>query len=470
MSRLAALLLALALAAAARASETPPVDLGALAAAHPDDPNLAWAHARALVAEERHAEAAAALAALRARWPQRFPEAAWLHGRALLHAGEPQAALAVVDAARVEQPDDEALVLLRAAILLRLERHAEAQEGLERAAARDPSLAALADELRATRSHERHDARRTRPAPVDPARRLALEIYTGTEWDSNANVDNSAIPGPRVSDWRIVSGAGLTWRALRREAWQVDLEYRYDREDPIELEDLARDRHLAELSLVRLVSDRLALLLEAEFAATRLDRDWYHSGWRVEPGALFAFGRRAGWLRAWAELGQDDYHDEPRLSSLERDADVYGAALEHVLPVPGWRGGFASLRLDGSRNDTGAEQDPFGFDGAYDHDAVGVRLRLRGPLAFGVSLDAVGGWEGARYDHGNVLAALSELDASPVRRRDDVLWSRVSLVRPVHRLVQLELSWRHHDRSSNVALYDVESDTVGCYFTFTPSR
>jgi hypothetical protein len=473
MRRSAALVLALALGlgpATAVRAEAPP-DLGALVAAHPDDPNLAWAQARALVAEGRHAEASEALAKLRARWPGRFPEAAYLHGRALLHAGDPQAALAVVDAALAEAPQDESLTLLRATILVRLARDAEASESLAGLAARDPQLAdlaELAETLRVTRTRERQDARRTRSADVDPTAPLSFQIYTGTEYDTNANVDNSAIPGEQVGDWRIVSGAGITWRAWRAETWQLDLDYRYDREDPIELDELARDRHLAEVSLLHTVGDRVGLTLDAEFAATRIDETWYHSGWRVEPGVLVAFGRRAGYLRVFAHAGQDDFRDDPLLGSLERDADVFGAAAEQVVPIRRWEGAFVSLRIDGRRNDTDARRDPFGFGGAYDYDAVGARLRLRGPLWLGVALDAEGGWEGAWYDHANVIEALASLSASPPSRHDDVLWSRVSLVRPVHRWVQLELAWRHYDRASNVGLYAVESDTVGFYFTLAP--
>lgn len=455
----------LALAPGARA-ETPRPDLAALVAQHPDDPDLAWVYARSLVREDRFAEAAEALARLRERWPGRYPEAPFLHGRALLRAGEPETARAVVEAARNERPQDRSLELLHAAVLLHLGRDAEAEARLERVAARDPDLAPLLDGVRREGLAE-GEARGPAPAPR-AASPLGLEVYGGVEYDTNANVDNDALAGPREADARLVSGVGIRWRAFRGERARVHLGYRYDREDPFDLRELARDRHRLDASFQLGLSERLALLLDAEGSASRLDQSLYHVDWRVRPGLLVELGPRAGLLRLFAEAGQERFREDPVLASLERDADVYGGGAELLRGMPFWRGAFVSLELDGRRELTDGSRDLLGFESAYDRTAAGAELRVRGPLAFGVRVDASLAWEGAWFDHDNVMQALTEGRRAAAPRRDSTLASRVSLIRPLGSWLQVELSWRRFDRGSSVDVYGVESDVIGFYVTAIP--
>jgi len=472
-------------------------------AAHPDDPDLHWAHARALAAAGQPWRAARRIATYEARWPGRRPEAPVERARLWLEGGRPGLALAAAREAETSAlaPRYRAhAALYRGLALRQLGRRPEAHAALARAAGLDPSLRAevwlvrAVDLLDAGREREA-DALLRRVIALDPTAEAArrarlllprreptssrrswrLDAYAGAEWDSNITLDNEAVALEEDQrDFRGVGGASvlLRWEPPGADGrLALSGGYRADTRLHGELTDYDLHVHSGFASLRWRAAPRLALRLDGVAWGSWRDGDRYVRATSARPQLLFVWGPRAGTTRLFGDVEWREFHDEPQLAALERDAFVWGGGAEHFvrLPLPedGWgEGAWASLGGRFERQETRARE-AAGFGGDYDGDVWEGRARLSWPL---VSSEALGGrgpleldadLTVARelYQHDNLIGFTE--DGERRERRDTYGELELALSVPLHRLLRLELSWRGVRRDSNVDAFEVNRQVFG---------
>jgi len=485
-----ALVLALGLAAAAAAA--PGSDLARLEAAaarHPDDPDLAWALARALAEAGRSRAAEQRVSAFVARWPQQRAEAwLWL-GRWRYERGEDAAAVEALEHALSLEPSATAHLYL--GLALRRQGALEpAERQLRRAAELEPELASetlllsglgrlregdaqagerlLAEAI--ARDPEGEAARsarlvlegRVRPEP----RRLRLEAWSGVDFDSNVTLESGDLPGPGSDHEDVRFSWGASARTLQPlgERGALEAGARYDQSAYLELDAYDSQRFLGFLSLHWRVGPRVALRLDGRVDHARLDDAPYLLAEAVRPNLLLGFGERWGVLRLFAEGERLDYHEQPFISSLERGGWRYGGGLEHTGLLPLRPGAWLALGAGYARLDTTARRDLLGFDGAYDHDRWRGSLRSHWPLVWGFEADTSLFLDGELYAHRNVVDALTAGGVGttdPCKRRDLVLNAGLALTRPVNRWVDLQLVYAYTNRDSNVELYAYDRSVGG---------
>ncbi len=488
LAGLAAALCAALPGAAARAHPGEPdhTRLHRAAAAHPEDPDLAWAAVRAHL-DVAPAEALAGLEAFRLRWPGRRPEAASLQGRLLYDLGRDAEALAVVDARLAEVPDDGSALFVRGLVLRRQDRLDEADAALERAAALEPELAVEALVLR---SLARHAAGETgaardllaRADELDPESELArsarvlvggprppaweVAAHGGVEYDSNVTLDAgvalAGLPNDE-RDLRLAWGTAVALRPLRGERLGLTLGYRYDESDHLELSDYDLRSHDAFASLFLRAGERSALRLDARYTRWALGGERYLQTARVQPSLFVGLGPAEGLSRVWGVFERRRYQDRPSLSSLERDGLAFGGGLEHGLTLPRTPARI-TLGASWTRDATDGERDALGFDAAYDRDRTAGHLRLAVPTVWQIVLYAGLTYAYDAYAHRNLFDFLTDdgVGRGDGRvRRDHVLDGRVVLVRPLGRWLQAELAWQATRQSSNVDVYDYGRHRVG---------
>jgi tetratricopeptide (TPR) repeat protein len=466
--------------------------LRAAADAHPDDPDLAWAAALAL-ARAGDPAGIERLAAFEARWPELRPEASFELGRALAAAGRDAEALGAFERALAREPGSGSVELHRALVLRRLGRHDEAEAALERAAQLEPALAPEVLLLRGVARARQGDplegrrllgeavaldgdgeaARRARAllgAAPPPGRRYSLMAQSGIEYDSNVTLD-SGLPivgtGSNRQDLVSTFAAGGLVRALQSERASLTLGYRFDGTLHFDLSDYDLENHLVIASGMLRVASRATARLDTLLDYARLDDDGYAWTYALRPNVFVGLSERLGALRLHGEIGRRSYLEQPTLSSLDRDGWIWAVGLEQSAPVPGWPGARATLGGRFSQLGTDADPDLLGFEGAYDHSrwegATAIEAPLPGRIRARAALGL--GWE--RYEHDNVLDFLTDGGVGtlePEARRDWVTDASITLVRPLHRLLDLEAGWRFTHRDSNVDLYGYDRHIVGLVF------
>jgi tetratricopeptide (TPR) repeat protein len=453
---LVAVLLGL-LAPAARA-ENDLARLSAELALHPDDPALVRALARAQL---ERGDAEAAIATLRTfadQHPEQRPQLAQLLGRALYEQGELGPARASLEEAIAYREDAALAHFYLGLVLLREGDAAAASRELTRAAQLDRGLA---DSIRKT----------TAPVPQREAphwyERFAFAVGTGYEYDTNptlAGDESLSTLSDTGSDFRLVDNVAVGVELLRTERSAINLSYRYDESRYNDHEELDLRSHGAGLGGVLALGSRGFLRLDGGAAWQQLDHANYLQAWSVGPALGYASeGYGLVQLRGFAE--QRDFAETPLLPSLERDGWRYGAALQHNLPVQLWAPGLLTSQLQYARTRTDAET--VGFDSAFDSNFYGADTGLSIPLFLGIQLQSrlLVGYES--FDEENVIAFLTDdavtPDPHPDRRRDTLVDATLSFVRPLSKLIDIELRVRESRRFSNVGVYDSDRQVIGTY-------
>ena len=493
---LAAAALAL-LSHAAAADDTASVSrLRALAAEHPDDPDLQWALARAESATDP-AAGADRVEAYVARWPDRRDDA-WLElGKLRAAAGQDERALAAFDRAAAQAPDSGVVQLHRGLALRRLGRLDEANQALARAAELEPALRQEslllrgADELAAGRRDagvalldaaisvdpSSEGARRARillprDRTATPSR-IGLFAQSGVEYDSNVTLDNKLHLQTATHDPDDVAGiwsAGGTFRVLGNERASFTLGYRYDGSAYTELTDYNVQGHLGVASVAWRALDRVTLRLDGTFSHLRLGDARYAESRALRPAVFFALGEQAGVSSVYGQWERVSYFDEPTLSSLDQDGRWLALGVEHTLPLPGLPGALATFGGRFANLDTGASRDLLGFESAYDQNVWTGSVALSVPLFWRTTLGVAGSLSLERYDNPNVVDFLTGdngfLDPTPERRRDRVWQYGATLSRPLYRRIWVDLQWRATNRISNVPLYAYDRNVVALMFRF----
>lgn len=465
------------------------------AAAHPDDPDLAWADAMAHL-QAGDASAADRFLTFQARWPGLRPDGDLELGKALALAGRDAEALAAFDRALAFDPNSAPAELHRGLVLRRLGRTDEADQALQRAAALAPELAPETLLLRGISRieiGEREEATRLLQSAIDldpsgeAARRarellpsetgspplsrwVSLMARTGIEYDSNVTLD-SGLPiagtGTNKADGSSVFGAGLVLRPLRTERFDLSLGYRFDGSLHLNLGDYDLLNHLAYLSMLYRATNRIALRFDGVYDRSMLGGGNYGESTLARQNMFVSFGER-GVTRIYADVAHQSYFEKPTLSSLDRDGNEYGLGVEHSFVVPGWRSTLLTVGTRVSRFDSEAQQDLIGFDGAYDDMRYEGNVALRLPLVWKIWATAGLSLAYEHYDNPNVIDFLTDNnhgDPTPSARRDWVAEAALSLVRPITNRIDAELGWHYTHRDSNVDLYAYDRNLVGLYFT-----
>jgi tetratricopeptide (TPR) repeat protein len=486
-------------AASATAGRLEPAALERLrqgAAAHPDDPDLAWALVRGLADGGDPEAALGALRRFRERWPGLRPEAPRTLGRLLYETGRDEQAVEVLGEYLSRSRDDAVAHFFRGLALRRLGRPREAAEALERAAALESTLTASAlllqgiDQLQAGDVEEGHrlieEARGLDPdigIPGDPRARatassatrpgLALFARGGLEFDSNvtldSDLDTTAVHSDR-DDIRYLWSGGIAWRPLQRSRVALTLGYRYDEWKHRDISSYDQRSHLAFASLLWRTAERASLRLDGRFVALELDGHPYLRAESIQPNLFLTLHRRVGVLRTFARFERRRYHDPPLLDSLERDGILFGGGLEQILPIGLRPGAWLALQGRFDRSRTNADRDLFGLEGAYDYDRWGSTLTLHVPLPWQLDVRASASVARERYAHRNVVDLITDDGVGtvdPCRRRDTLIGGRLGIGRSLGRYLRLELGWRGTRRISNVDLYDYERHVVGLYIQAT---
>lgn len=473
--------------------------LAAAVASHPDDPDLRFAFARDLAAEHRNDEAVEQLTLLTSRWPNHRPEAPLLLGRLLFELGRYAEAVPPLERAVAQDPESAPAHLFLGLALKALGRPEEAELHFRFAAEISPDLRGQAWLLAGLTRLERGDrvggdellsrtieadphgesarsARLVLEGAAESPSRLHAQAYAGVGYDSNVTLDSgddfTGLPSNQ-GDVQFIWGSGVSVDAVRGENFGATLAAVYDQSAHPDLSDWDMQQFGGLLSSGWQVNDWLGLRLDARIAYARLDSDPYLLSGGVHPSVVVPLGARAGWLRGFGDTDWYDYDDEPFTTALERDGFGWGGGLEHVAPVPGVENATFSWYGSWHRYDSDAKRDELlGFDGAYDQDNFGGGARVSVALPWRVSADLGVSYLREQYANANLIDALTDAGvgtATPSHRRDGVWDTRVRIVRPLSRFIDVEVSAGYLDRHSNVDVYNYNRWVSGLAFrVYTP--
>jgi tetratricopeptide (TPR) repeat protein len=454
--------------------------LRSAAAAHPDDPALAWAWIDELSRSDPRA-ALDALGSFAKRWPRQRPDLERTRGRLHYALGEDAAALEALDRAVGRRPGDPAAHFYRGLALRRLGHRVEADRAFETAGQLSPELRVESLMLRAVDAIAQGDPDRGRdlleqalelePAPElerrirtllrrleTPPRGSALRLTLAGEvrHDSNPRREEEDLPSDPDSDWVAAWDAGATWRPLRGPNGSAALGYRYFQleHEHADEEDFVSNRVFTLLS--RDLAPRVGVRLLADAGQDLVDDDRYRWSAGARPSLYAALGSGLGTSEIAARVRYLAYYDPPDTSSRELDGTEWGGEWHHVVTLPLLPDTKLWLDFGASRYDTQARRDAAGFAGAYDRNRIEGAISLDFPLPFAVrGLVAVDGvWD--HYLHRNVIDGDARAPFGlPARKRQDEIGSiSVGLRRAVTRWAELSVMWRGTDNGSNVELYD----------------
>ncbi|MEM7409510.1 MAG: tetratricopeptide repeat protein [Myxococcota bacterium] len=499
---LAVLLAWLAVAPSIAASSESTDRLAEAAAAHPEDPDLAWLLARELADAGETEAAIDQLRALVRRWPERRPGVRLLLGRLLSSQGQDAEAIPHLEGAVAQQPTSGPARFHLGLALRAVGRLEDADAQFRFAAHYAPELASEALLLRALGRLERDDletahALLEETIAVDPdgdaahgarlllrqqlrERRyygLEIDAHAGVQYEDNVRLESGAVPGVDIDgDFAATWGSAVTWDvplpalsgegSSRRFGFVTSAFYEgtdYREEDLFDGHDVGGSG-----SLRWNLSPRASLRFDGLYGHSFLDDRSYFQRTDLRPNFLFGFGEKAGVLRLWGNYAWVRYDDRPLFTSLERDGNSFGGGFEHFFQVPGLSEAWAGWYADWQRSETESEDDLLGFEGDFDHDRYrgGVRTRFALPFAFALQTNASLAAE--RYANDNLLEFLNRLQVGDLARaepREDwVLDSSVVLSRPIFEPIELELRWSYLQRFSNADLYDYDRSIYGVAF------
>ena len=456
MKLLAVLCLVLGAAAAPAAGAPSDAELAVLSAdfdRHPDDPAVARALARAHLERGEIDAAIDGLRTLGARLPQHRAALAQLLGRALYLKGDLAAARAELELAVAHRPDDALAHFYLGLVLMKSGDAEGAARELQIAQRIDPGLLPKA-----------------RPRGVMPwlDGHFSLMGGSGVEFDTNPTIEGeeSFSTGESGDDFRLLYHAGLATQLLRTEQDALTASYRFDQSEHDHLDELNLQSHSFGLGGVHAFGNGVFARLDGGTALLQLDHASYLDSWSLAPSVGVQLdGLGVVQLRGTAE--QRSYADAPSQPSLERDGWRYGAALSHVLPIERWAGARLTTQLQYARTLTQAGTDADGFGSAFDSNWISADAAFSVPIPFGVRMETrlLVGYE--RFDEENRTQydadLLSDPDPRRIRRRDTVIDTSLSFVRPLGRLADLELRLRDTRHGSTTSIYDWDRQIIGTY-------
>jgi tetratricopeptide (TPR) repeat protein len=482
-----ALMLALTGAAGATELDDALASLRSAVAKHPDDPDVSWALADALEAAGRSDEAAQEMQRHLTRWPDR-PAHGWRAlGRCAYRAGAIDDAIAALSRA-LERDEQDAEAQLYYGLALQQQGENERAEARFEAAARDTELAPEALLLSgishlgrgeqegararlervialAPRSESARDARALLDdmKPSRPA--FSVLSYAGVQYDSNPSLagnEGVAGVGSAQDDASFDFGTRFAWRpTIGGESRPFELGLEYERVDYADQSELAEQTFQGTATSLYSPHPRLAFRTDLSVGSMLVENDLYAmNGW-ARPNVFLELGPRAGVLRLYGMVERVQFENEPIVESLERSAWGYGAGAEQALRLGLERDAWFLFGGSYARRDTDGKRDDLGFGPAYDADDWRGILRVSGSLPFEIRGVAQLSFDAELYEHRNLIDALTEGPASPVRRRDLVWQSAFALRRTLYKSVELELHTEFTDRDSNVDLYGYQRVVTG---------
>jgi tetratricopeptide (TPR) repeat protein len=422
---------------------------------HPDDPAVARALARAQLERGDIDAALDGLRALGARLPQHRGALAQLLGRALYLKGDLTAARAELELALAHRPGDALAHFYLGLVLVKSGDADGAARELRIAEQLDPGLLPHA-----------------RPRGVMPwlDGHFSLMGGSGVEFDTNPAIEgeDSFSTGKSSDDTRLLYNAGLATQLLRTEHDALTASYRFDQSEHDHLDDLNLQSHSFGLGGVHAFDGGVFVRLDAGAGLHQLEHASYLDSWSFAPSVGVQLDD-LGVLQLRGTADQRSYADAPSQPSLERDGWRYGAALSHVLPIERWAGARLTTQLQYARTLTGAGTDAEGFGSAFDSNWISADAAFSVPIPFGIRMETrlMVGYE--RFDEENRTQydadydAVTNPDPRRIRRRDSVIDTSLSFVRPLGRLVDLELRLRDTRHGSTTAVYDWDRQIVGTY-------
>jgi hypothetical protein len=296
---------------------------------------------------------------------------------------------------------------------------------------------------------------------------------TGVEFDTNPTIEGEEGTAPTEGDdFRLAYYAGLATQLWRSESSALSASYRFDGNRHDELGELDAMANGFGLGGVHAFANGAFLRLDGAAGFQRLEHDAYLDTLSVAPALGFSLGER-GVLQLRGAAEQRDFADEPAPAdaSLERDGWRYAAALSHALPLESWPGARLTTQLHYARTLTDGGTDANGFGAAFDSNWIAADATLLLPLGFGVRMESrlLVGYES--FDEENAVQYAADLakgdpDPQGVRRRDTVVDTSVSFLRPLGKSVDLELRLRDTRHGSNSGVYDWDRQIVGTYLRF----
>lgn len=461
------------------------------AAAHPDDPDLAFGRARQLAVAGRSAEALEAAHRYLARWPARRADAGLELARALLDHGSPREARVLLDR-EIQRTPGSGIAHFYRGMALRADRDLPAaNRELQAAALLAPSLRSETLLVRALvlfemnqedeavsllqellRSDPTSDtAVRARLLLRDrevlrEGRRWRAQALAGFEWDDNVTLEGneSEFEASDREDFRGLWGVGLSGQPWLSDRGGLLLGYRYDQTRHADLTDfdLLQNAVFASLTLhpSRSQPRRLALRFDAQAYDTLQDLDRVVTGGSFRPNLLVALGGRAGVVRGFGAFEVAEFDTNEEIEPWKRDSLAGGLGIEHVVPIAP-RGSTLAYSYAWLRSITDAEPagGAGGFDGDFDFDSHRVRALGSFALPFSLRAQIEASYTHDDYLNDNFAHALATLENE--QRRDDIVAGRIALSRPIVRHTRLELYWRGVSRISNVDVFDYDKHVVG---------
>lgn len=459
-------------------------------AEHPDDPDLLWAHARALAKRGRSEEAIRVLRIFAERFPDRRPDLDLELGRVLYEGDSPEEALAALDRALARDGGAATAHFYRGLALRDMGRRDEAHAALAQASELSPVLAPDAmllrgvDLLEAGQEGAADDlfgrvielapggAAATRARlllldrlPTARKRWLRLDAFAGVEWDSNVTLEEGrAAFGPTADDPLGNWGAGITLRPWQGRRSSFELGWVYDQTAHAEFDDFDVMGNSLWLSGQLRPWQEWRLRLDLLGSDVRRAGSAYARSATIRPAIARSFGPRVGFTSLSAELTWRDYLDELEgedADLITRDGLEWGLGLRHWLPF-GRPDAWVMAGFELRRNDTRAGSDAVLGGGSYDGWRFEGELRSALPLPFALSADTRLRVGHQRFDHDNFFILVEELELE--RRRDLYGDLRVALRREIAPHTRIELAWSGSLYRSNSASFTYDRQVVGLYF------
>jgi len=451
--------LCLLLAAAAASAEGIPSDaelaqLSAEVEKHPDDVALMRALARAHLERDEVEPALTVLHEFDARHPEQHGAIAQVLGRALYLKGELGGARVELEQAIEHRTDDALAHFYLGLVLLKGGDPDGAARELRLAGEYDPALM--------------KQTRRPREPARWPAGHFTFMGGSGIEFDTNPTIEGEEGSAPsQGDDFRLVYNAGLSTQLLRTEASALSANYRFDGSRHDELGELDLMVHSFGLGGVHAFDHGVFLRLDGGAGLQDVDHDRYLDSLSVAPALGFQLGER-GVLQLRGVAEQRDFADEPALASLERDGWRYAGVLSHSLPVRRWSGARFTTQLQYARTLTDGGTDADGFGSAFDSDWVSADAVFSTPVGLGIRMETrlLVGYESFDEENRVQYDADGGGTARRVRRRDTVVDTSLSLVRPLGRFADVELRLRDTRHDSSTGVYDWDRQIVGTYLRF----
>ena len=475
------------------------VRLAAATSAHPDDPDLAWAYAKALSRAGQAQTAALQMEQYAARWPTRRDDVHLATGRMLFEAGRAQDALGRLEAAVQHNPKSGIARFFRALALRELGRRQEARLELIRSATMSPELLPdstllLSIDAFATGDDKEGVELAQKVIALDPTSdaaaraRMLLEdkdlkpskhpfhadAYAGFSYDDNVTLASSEdeIQATEEKDFFGRWGLGLGWRQPVGDRTQLMAGYRFDQREYDEQDAFDMFSNAVYLSGLYRFHRQAAVRLDVIGWNTRQDGEQYQWAGTVRPSLLVALPQGAGLLRGFANFELIDYSTDLFDPSLDASGITMGGGVEWTVPIPkvGGTTGVTVAYYDTNTNAKKSELTLGDFDGDYDLRSLQLRVLVLVPVWWEIELGAEGRYTRNRYKHENFadffnqFLTVSAADIEIGKRRDHVVGGRIFLSRPIHRYVSVELEWKPSWRMSNLDSYDYKRHMVGMIF------